>query len=161
MNTTDASTTKAVGRISYKHTPPVFGNKEKIVVHIKNFADLEHRRGQGKCVLSFIQACGYAWYIDFYARGRNNSSTEFEYISIFLCYNGNNTDTDLIDAKAVIRTKTTNRRLRKHGFVQGDNALGYNDFSKRDDVIQNDCNEGDGDDFFMINDRHKMKKDIS
>ena len=69
------------------------------------------------------------------------------YISVYLYYDGNNTETDPVVAKAWIWTKTRNFELEKYEFSNGNkngwnkNDIGWLNFRKQKDLIEKDCNE--------------------
>jgi hypothetical protein len=59
-----------------------------------------------------------------------------------LWYAGENTETDPVLAKAMIRRKSKNKELSKYEYSKGEEqSWGWKNFSKREDIIKNDCND--------------------
>ncbi|OEU14332.1 hypothetical protein FRACYDRAFT_240867 [Fragilariopsis cylindrus CCMP1102] len=108
--------------------------------HIHNFADRKDKR----FYTGTINAHGHPWKLMIYPRGHAKSATNAEYVSVFLKYVGENTKTDPVVAKAMIQTKTTSRQLPKAEYCSSEgkyDSWGLGNFSKREDVITNDCND--------------------
>jgi hypothetical protein len=133
---------KLAGETSYGKIPKEFlGNTEKMQFHIHDFANLKHKIGK-RFYTNTINAHGHPWKLLIYPRGHDKSSTDAEYVSVFLCYAGENTGTNPVVAKAMIQTKTINMQISKFEFsIENKNyARGRYDYCKREDIIENDCN---------------------
>ena len=131
---------KVAGSTSYGNAPNEFsGYKETMYFHLHNFANLKQKRGE--CInTDTIKAHGHLWKLQIYPRGDTESKTDVEYISLDLMYAGENTKTDPVLAKAMFRTKTTNRQLEKDKYYK-ENAWELCHFTKRGDILTNDCND--------------------
>jgi hypothetical protein len=139
MNSSNNEETMKVGRtISYGKIPKVFlGNKEKIQFQIHDFANLKEKRG--KCIhTDDIRVQGNLWWLEIYPRGRSSSNTDVEYVSLYLCSEVFNPISIPVIAMVDIRTKTKVRKIEKFEFSKTSGA-GWPNYSKRQDIIQNDC----------------------
>jgi hypothetical protein len=134
--------TKLVGRDWVGSAPKEFSDNDivKMEYHIHNFADREEKRGE-HLYTGVINAHGHPWKLLIYPRGCNESSTDTEYVSIYMHYAGSNTKTDPVLAKATIWTKTAHRQIKKHEYIKEDRGLGRHNFFKREDIIQKNCND--------------------
>jgi hypothetical protein len=134
---------KLVGSDSVGCPPKEFSDDNdiaKMEYHIHNFANREEIRDEGFYTGS-INAHGHLWRLLIYPRGDDQSSTDTEYISIYLnCAVGKSTKTNPVLAKAMIRTKTKNIHLSK-GVYSKENFWGVRNYSSREDIIKNDCND--------------------
>jgi len=133
------------GHISYGKIPKEFSDDNvitQIQIHIHDFVNLPHTRGDYVSTDTF-KAHGHLWKLWIFPRGDNQSGTDVEYISIFLHYAGDNADTDPVVAKKYIRTKTITQKKwgKRHEYSKEKKSLGHPNFSTREQIIQNDCNE--------------------
>jgi hypothetical protein len=132
---------KVAGSTSYGNLPKEFlGNKEIMQFQIHDFANLQQKR-TGHIQTGAIKAHGYLWKLRIYPRGTSESDTDAEYVAVYLNYAGENTETDPVVAKAMIQTKTTKAQLSKFEFCNEERHWGLYNFSKREDVIEIDCND--------------------
>ena len=69
------------------------------------------------------------------------SNTDTEYVSLFIVYDGKNTEKDPVVAKAVVRTKTINEITPRTEFSKENRDYGFPDFATREDIIKNDCDD--------------------
>ena len=134
---------KLVGSDSVGSPPKEFSDDNDIAqmkYHIHNFANREEKRGE--CIYTgAINAHGHPWKLGIFPRGINDPATDAEYVTLGLKYVGENTKTDPVVAKAIILTKTDNTHLPIHEYSKDKGPFGINDFSKREDLIANDCND--------------------
>jgi len=112
----------SVGRDSVGCPPKEFSDNAKIAkmeYSIHNFANREEKRGES-FFTGVINAHGHPWKLQIYPRGCKTSKTGTEFVSIYLWYAGENTETDPVLAKAMIRRKYKNRELSKHEYIKGE-----------------------------------------
>jgi hypothetical protein len=136
---------KLVGSDSVGSPPKEFSDNDNIAkmeFHIHDFSNREEKRGE-YFYTGIINAHGHPWKLRIYPRGHDESSTDAEYVSVFLHFAGENTKTDPVVAKAMIRTKTDNSKLPKYEYSKEEGIMGFGcpDFSEREDIIKNDCND--------------------
>ena len=139
--------TKRCKVVSYG-TPHVFSggeNKETVIFQIFNFEALLEERDK-YITTEKVVACGHLWYLRMYPRGDSESNADKEYVSIYLCYGGENNPSNPVIAKAKIKTKTTNRKFPVQKFSKKNTATtehswGWSDFATRDKIIKNDCDD--------------------
>ena len=114
-------------------------NTVKREIHICHFANLRLRRGD-PLYTGTINAHGHLWKLQICPRGANNSNADVEHVSIFVMYDGENTEINPVIMKGRIRTKMINHELAKHEYSKEDPFYGCIDFTTREDIIQNECN---------------------
>ena len=131
---------KVVGSTSCGKLPKVFsGNKEAIQFHIHDFANRNQKRGKCICTDN-IRVQGYLWSLVIYPRGHSESKTDAEYVSFYLRCEVENSISNPVVAMTDIRTKTKSTTLGKVSYSKG-SYRGWHNFSKRQDIIQNDCTQ--------------------
>ena len=137
--------TKRCKVVSYG-TPHVFSggeNKETVIFQIFNFEALLEERDK-YITTEKVVACGHLWYLKIYPRGGTDSDADTEHVSIFFCYAGTNDQTNPVIAKANVATKTITERFPVKVFSNDSVATrgyGFYDFSTRDNIIENDCDD--------------------
>jgi speckle-type POZ protein len=132
---------KVAGYTSYGNVPKEFlGNKEMMQFQIHDFANLQEKRGE-YIYTNTIKAHGHLWKLYIYPRGDLELKTDYsEYVSFFLKYAGENTKNNSVLAKPIIRTETINAQHLEKKYSKK-NLWGWSEFSKREDIIKNDCND--------------------
>jgi len=133
---------RLAGSVSYGTVPPKFigdNNKERMIFHIHDFAELKEKRGE-RFFTNTIEACGHQWQLDAYPRGNDKSGTTAEYVSIYLHYAGGNIETHPITARACFRTKKKTHSLDEHKYWKGV-GRGFPNFKKRADIIREDLDD--------------------
>ena len=113
----------------------------KIEYQIPNFA--YHIEKRGECFhTGAMIAHGHPWKLKIYPRGHSKLRTDAEYVTLGLYYAGENTKTDSVVAKkAMIHTKTTSELLDKEEYYNEGGSCNLYNFSKREDIIKNDCDD--------------------
>ncbi|OEU07252.1 hypothetical protein FRACYDRAFT_251325 [Fragilariopsis cylindrus CCMP1102] len=119
---------------SYRKFPKVFsGNKEVMQFHIRDFANLKQEAGESIQTNS-VKAHGHLWKLHLYLGG--TSATK--YVDFYMIYQGENSHSNRVVAKVMIRTETCSSEVRRFDFSTdhacmaiGEEFLGIDD----------DCND--------------------
>jgi len=132
---------KLGGETFYGKTKTEFlgNNIVKIKFHILDFANLLHERDDYLYTDS-IKAHGHPWKLLIYPRGDDESNAEVEMTSIYLLNAAENTETDPGLTNIFIRTKTVSKD-KEFEYFNSNKCFGWKDFNKRENIIENDCNE--------------------
>ena len=91
-----------------------------------------------------FKAHDHLWKLAVCPRGDDESNADVEHLSIFFVYDGENTESDPVVAKAVCRskTKTINWIMPRTKFYKDDGGgFGWPDFGRRIKIIEKDCDD--------------------
>ena len=112
-------------------------NKETTSFAIHDFATLPQQKGD-KVATNVFQVGGHPFKLWIFPRGLMGN-TDTEYVSMYLLYAGENTETNPVNVRFQIWTKTSNGAHYNHAFATGPNHLwGTRSFKKRQDMILDD-----------------------
>ena len=134
---------KRIGVVSVGSTPKLLKHEiQTMEFRINDFAN--HNQVRGKPIKTpSIRAYGHDWILRVFPRGSPSSREDFEYVSCFLLYVGDNDVDDEPSTMLSFRCKDTKRATDElHVFCKdcnnGDKRLwGYQNFLKRTDVLEN------------------------
>ena len=134
---------KRIGVVSVGPTPKLLKHEiQTMEFRINDFAN--HNQVRGKPIKTpSIRAYGHDWILRVFPRGSPSSREDFEYVSCFLLYVGDNDVDDEPSTMLSFRCKDTKRATDElHVFCKdcnnGDKRLwGYQNFLKRTDVLEN------------------------
>ena len=143
MSTTLSEKCKRIGVVSVGPTPKLLKHEiQTMEFRINDFAN--HNQVRGKPIKTpSIRAYGHDWILRVFPRGSPSSREDFEYVSCFLLYVGDNDVDDEPSTMLSFRCKDTKRATDElHVFCKdcnnGDKRLwGYQNFLKRTDVLEN------------------------
>ncbi|OEU17934.1 hypothetical protein FRACYDRAFT_238364 [Fragilariopsis cylindrus CCMP1102] len=132
-----------IGVVSVGPTPKLLKHEiQTMEFRINDFAN--HNQVRGKPIKTpSIRAYGHDWILRVFPRGSPSSREDFEYVSCFLLYVGDNDVDDEPSTMLSFRCKDTKRATDElHVFCKdcnnGDKRLwGYQNFLKRTDVLEN------------------------
>ena len=138
---------KRIGVVSVGPTPKLLKHEiQTMEFRINDFAN--HNQVRGKPIKTpSIRAYGHDWILRVFPRGSPSSREDFEYVSCFLLYVGDNNVDDEPSTMLSFRCKDTKRATDElHVFCKdcnnGDKRLwGYQNFLKRTDVLENYLDE--------------------
>ena len=138
---------KRIGVVSVGPTPKLLKHEiQTMEFRINDFAN--HNQVRGKPIKTpSIRAYGHDWILRVFPRGSPSSREDFEYVSCFLLYVGDNDVDDEPSTMLSFRCKDTKRATDElHVFCKdcnnGDKRLwGYQNFLKRTDVLENYLDE--------------------
>ena len=143
MSTTLSEKCKRIGVVSVGPTPKLLKHEiQTMEFRINDFANRNQVRGKPIKTPS-IRAYGHDWILRVFPRGSPSSREDFEYVSCFLLYVGDNDVDDEPSTMLSFRCKDTKRATDElHVFCKdcnnGDKRLwGYQNFLKRTDVLEN------------------------
>ena len=147
MSTTLSEKCKRIGVVSVGPTPKLLKHEiQTMEFRINDFAS--HNQVRGKPIKTpSIRAFGHDWILRVFPRGSPSSREDFEYVSCFLLYVGDNDVDDEPSTMLSFRCKDTKRATDElHVFCKdcnnGDKRLwGYQNFLKRTDVLENYLDE--------------------
>ena len=134
---------KRIGVVSVGPTPKLLKHEiQTMEFRVNDFAN--HNQVRGKPIKTpSIRAYGHDWILRVFPRGSPSSREDFEYVSCFLLYVGDNDVDDEPSTMLSFRCKDTKRATDElHVFCKdcnnGDKRLwGYQNFLKRTDVLEN------------------------
>ena len=143
MSSTLSEKCKRIGVVSVGPTQKLLKHEiQTMEFRINDFAN--HNQVRGKPIKTpSIRAYGHDWILRVFPRGSPSSREDFEYVSCFLLYVGDNDVDDEPSTMLSFRCKDTKRATDElHVFCKdcnnGDKRLwGYQNFLKRTDVLEN------------------------
>mmetsp|Transcript_10561 Transcript_10561/g.10204 ORF Transcript_10561/g.10204 Transcript_10561/m.10204 type:complete len:457 (+) Transcript_10561:58-1428(+) len=131
---------RVVGSVSVGCTPKRLKEEvQKMIFKFHDFENLTHRRGK-KVESPSIRAFGHEWYLKLYPLGNKNSSERTDYISCSLQYDGDDTVFVKCSFRCMDKCKI-HPKIVPFGDDDCNNELGFNNYLKREDVLENYLNE--------------------
>eukprot|EP00548_Thalassiothrix_antarctica_P016660 CAMPEP_0194197024 /NCGR_PEP_ID=MMETSP0154-20130528/76978_1 /TAXON_ID=1049557 /ORGANISM="Thalassiothrix antarctica, Strain L6-D1" /LENGTH=437 /DNA_ID=CAMNT_0038921665 /DNA_START=777 /DNA_END=2090 /DNA_ORIENTATION=- len=118
----------------------VLGAAVTLRFQIRKFGQRKEERGENFYKRTLV-GLDHPWRLMIFPRGNSDSSTDIEYVSIHLLHHtGCNNKCQTVVAEATIRTRTKRKEISIRRFHHN-RASGFSHFSKRDDILSEDCDE--------------------
>ena len=106
---------------------------------IHDFAKLPQKMDEWITTTTTVEVKGHPFKLRIYPHGNQQSKTDAEYVSIYLIYAGENTETNPVNVRYQIRTKATKYLFSgENQFSSKTNSSGWTNFKKREDIIRDD-----------------------
>ena len=105
---------------------------------IHDFAKLPQKMDEWITTTTTVEVKGHPFKLRIYPHGNQQSKTDAEYVSIYLIYAGENTETNPVNVRYQIRTKTTTCLPFESKFSSKTPSWGSAKFKKCEDMIRDD-----------------------